>query len=294
MKVHFVTLENLKESMLKGMEIGDIGILYINSDVYIWINQYDTCTYILETGIIPTCYSQEIACDFICDTGIIFSYNGVTRRKGKLSILLQLVENIDNNDIKELLRNFISILEYKEDRLNSSLVLNLLNMKIVKKELSGHDFQNYTETCVKDNGSFHYETEDNSNMSKDCVKSIVCNNPLDYYFYDFLNDDCKNIWKECYNRKLSARDIFKVLKSEHQLEFSKAFKAFISEYKDLNLYSLKSNEKLEEDISTNSCNRIKELNFLYGCLEKNGFIQIEDDKWEDSNGSFYIINIKKE
>ena len=281
---YFSKIPNLSK-IINNIDKGDLCFLQNTNELLVFIHDSDPVNNKL---IIKTRYTQRISLNIRSNNPIVFSYNGETKREGNIMFLLTLLNVIKEATIIQIIKQAISILNYKEDRINANCLLNIYKLPYISKEILVTNL----DTKEEINHSFNIESkvsEDKAIKTKKGSISYKQNttvSPDNYYFYDYLNQILRDQWINLHNKNVAIRNIMQYMRKDHKIFFRQAFRTFTQHHPNLNIYSIK---ELSASNSPESFKRVKELNFIYEALESNGYNQISNDEWTNQNN--FIVNI---
>lgn len=106
-------------------------------------------------------------------------------------------------------------------------------------------------------------------------------------FYDFLSPLAQKFFNEVLPVAKDLRSVFKLVKEKYKDDFIEAINRFRIQYPDRTIYDLNNEHK-------DSIQNIKvQFDFIYAELINRGYTQVQENIWQDAQGSKFIIDIKK-
>ena len=297
MNIFYFTSTKISEEIGSKIKIGDICIVNESNTLTIGIANSDLYKIPSDKYCLEAIYSKNVPLNIPFTNQIIFKYNGIHKRYGNINILETVMNVIDDKMINNFLRSCVSILEYNEERLSSSSIVNFYRKPF--KELIIEIFptsnqimnQNTISPALKEKECF-YHKEAITHTSKRTVKNCsVIHRPEEYYFFDFFDVKEQEEWTKLFQENMPLRNIYLMIKSNHKEIFRSALKNFNLKYPTLTIYSVKP--KFCSETNLKETKRLSnEFDFIYKALVSKGFSQISNEIWEDKDKKRFRICIQ--
>lgn len=139
---------------------------------------------------------------------LLYSFDGISRRKGDIDILYQLLKIFDSSLICAFIDNAISILSYNCDLWDIDIFYRM------------HSF-----------------TPIEIDRNDDTTQQIVHSNlHTTYIFEGYLKDEVKELFLSLVNQNIRMRDVYEEVRESYPVEFREAIRAFINDYPQSTIY----------------------------------------------------------
>lgn len=211
MNIYYVN----KQSKIKGpfditdahrqkiIKIGDVIIRNLDSSILFLLvvcntNKWSSCQ----------CVGKAEGSLDIDGNGLLFSFDGISRRFGNIQIIALLLEKFDTSPISDFLKNILSILEYKCDFIDAAIFYKIHSIKPIEL----------------------------SKSSNNLMKEIQVSNSATYLFEAYLNQDILIQFHLLLEKNMTLKNIYKEIRELYPNEFRKAIKAFLYDFPNSTIY----------------------------------------------------------
>lgn len=136
---------------------------------------------------------------------LVFSFDGLRKREGRLDVLNKLCMLFEDNLLKSFFLNAVDILSYKNDMWNASVISCLLEC-----------------SCAE------------TNMAKDT--SIEYGPSNQQKFLAYLSDQSRILFFEMQSSGKSLREIYQIIRTNYSDDFRTSLKKFLSDHPNSTIY----------------------------------------------------------